>query len=75
VDAEIVIVGTEHHVRALADRAFNLRQYLLSRAVPCGPVELPEGSYQSFRLGKTANLGAVQAILDRWAAAGRTPTN
>jgi hypothetical protein len=75
VDAEIIIIGTDHFVRVLADRALNLRRYLLSRAVPCGPVERPEGAYLSFRLGKTANLGAVQAILDRWAAAGQAPLN
>ena len=65
---EIVTVGSDRHVRELADCADLLRGYLLRQGIPCGPVERPEGPHQSFRIGRTVNLGLVQALLDRWAA-------
>jgi hypothetical protein len=73
MNPEIVTVGMAHYVRVLADRAIFLRDYLLRHGIPCGPPERRGGLYRSFRLGNTANLGAVQALLDRWGAAGQTP--
>jgi hypothetical protein len=68
VPPEIVKVGSDHYIRELAEFVVSLREYLLSQGIPCGPVERPEGPYQSFRIGRTVNLGLVQALLDRWAA-------
>jgi hypothetical protein len=71
MNPEIVTVGTGHFVRALADRAVFLRAYLLRHGIPCGPPERRGGLYRSFGLGNTANLGVVQALLERWGAAGQ----
>ena len=65
---EIVATGSGRYVRALADRANVLREYLLCQGIPCGPLRPDEEFFQSFRLGETANLGLVQALLDRWGA-------
>jgi hypothetical protein len=73
MNPEIVTDGTGHSVLALADRAVFLREYLLRHGIPCGPPEWRGGHYRSFRLGNTANLGMVQALLDRWGAAGQAP--
>jgi hypothetical protein len=64
----IIIIGSDRYVQALVGQGAPLREYLLSRGVPCGPVERPGGRYQGFRLGQTANVGAVRALLDRWVA-------
>ena len=73
MDPEIVTVGADRYVRALADRAGFLREYLLRHGVPCAAPEPCEDFRQSIRLGKTANLGQVQALLDRWGVAGQAP--
>jgi hypothetical protein len=66
VKPEIILVGSDHYVRVQADRAVFLREHLLNHGVPCAPPVPSDGSYHAIRLGGSANLGMVQALLDRW---------
>jgi hypothetical protein len=66
----IVIVGSARSVQVQADLAGFVRAHLLQHGVPCGPLGPLQDLCRSFPLGRTANLGLVQALLDRWAAPG-----
>jgi hypothetical protein len=73
VHPEILSAGSERYVRTLADRAACLREYLLRHGVPCAPLDQRWGIYQTFRLGKTANVQLVRSLLGRWAGEGQSP--
>jgi hypothetical protein len=68
VNLEIVIVGSVRCVRVQADLADFLREYLLRHGIPCAPPGRSGRFSRSIPLGETANLGVVQALLDRWTA-------
>ena len=73
VKPEIVTVGADYHVIALADHAGHVCEYLLGQGVPCAPPERRGAICRTFRLEKTADLRLVRALLDRWVAPGQPP--
>jgi hypothetical protein len=66
VNPEILTAASDHYVRALADVAAPLREYLLRHGVTCAPMEQRWGLFRTFRLDKTADLQLVRSLLDRW---------
>jgi hypothetical protein len=66
VEARLVLAPAGDYVSVRAAYPDGLRAYLLQHGVACTVPERSQPSYRAIRLGKTANLGQVQALLDRW---------
>jgi hypothetical protein len=63
---EIFGEGVMKYVSVATAEAVNLREYLRYHGVACSPPEPFSTDRDSIQLGRTANLGAVQALLDAW---------
>jgi hypothetical protein len=64
--ATLILTESGDYVSVRAAYADCLRDYLLRHGVPCALPERSQHFFRAIRLGKTANLGQVQALLDQW---------
>ena len=70
---EIVTVGADYHVIALADQVRHVCAYLRGHGVPCAPPERRGAICRTFRLERPADLRRVRQLLDRWVAPEEPP--
>ena len=63
---EIFGQGVLQWVSVDSGDAVNLREHLRLHGISCSPPEPYSTGRDSIQLGRTANLGAVQALLDAW---------
>jgi hypothetical protein len=63
---EIFGQGVLRYVSVDTGDAVNLREYLRHHGIACSPPEPYSTGRDSIQLGRTANMEAVQALLDAW---------
>jgi hypothetical protein len=64
---ELICVGRVHYITIARDDAFELHAYLRSHGVRSEPPEPYQADTDSIHLGRGADPGAIQKLLDGWA--------